>query len=225
MLRITPRMIIEWRMQVRSIAYQSELIWATRLALVHFYPRIPEYFTLEKDELILTQRKYPDSCELEDMVFAVYDHILVRIITWAGLAQVRRERSYSGVGFMRESNIPPALELTKIPSTVPKRINGAHRYRGAVYYDDGKVDFSHYYQARRECYADVPSNLMSLANSQILVISKFPLEVQLHSLQNSNLRYKRYKIRYNNLDVKWNMYDVLINYISHVDPQFSFLKT
>jgi hypothetical protein len=224
LLRVTPRMVLEWRMQVRSRKYQSELIWATRLALVHFYPRIPQYFEIKEGNVILTQHKFPDSAELEQMVFAVYDRILEGIILNAGLAQVRREcrsmdKWMSGLGIPEVADIQPTLSVD-----VPRRINGAHSYRGAEFDEDGDVDFCNYYRARRKKYGEVPRNLMWLANSELLSISDLPLEVILESLKSPKVRNKRYKMRYGNLWVKWNILDVLMNYIMKVDFKFKTLN-
>lgn len=88
--RITPRIILDRRMQVRFPRYQSELIWATRLALICLHDRISEYFDIEHDQLLLLQNKLPGSNELETMVFAVYGRRLKNNICMAAYVQARR---------------------------------------------------------------------------------------------------------------------------------------
>jgi len=224
MLRITPRMILEWRMQVRSFKYQSELIWATRLALVCLHYRIKDYFALRNGEIILLQGKYPDSSELEDMVFAVYDNILKRIVDYAGYAQCTRglasfDRMLDDMG-----TVSPPSAGSELSAPVARRINGAHRYRGATICKDGYVEFSNYYQSKRKMYEEIPRNLSWLARSELLHVSEAPLDFYFSYLSEDKIRYKRYRIRYDNRWIKWNTYDALVNYVITVDPRFRHIK-
>lgn len=224
MLGITPRMILEWRMQVRSTLYQSELIWATRLALVCLHDRIPTHLRIKNNEISLTQNKYPDSSELENLVFAVYDAILQRNLNNAGYAQYRRGAS-SFEKFLTRMGIPTAQDEMTTPS-IPqhRRINGAHSYRGAVIHADGSIDLEPFYQDRRRLYSEVPSKLTWLSRSELIRTADEPLEEILCRLTSPAMRNKKYQMLYGRRKVKWSRHQALMNYIVTVDPQYSAIK-
>lgn len=79
-VKASQRTIQESRTQLHSPRYQSEFHWATRLAVIDLNFRIKQHFHIIDNQITLKAGKLPDSLNLEEMIWQVYDDILVKML-------------------------------------------------------------------------------------------------------------------------------------------------
>ena len=161
----SPRMVQQWATQICNPSYLSELAWATRLMMVVLNPLIKQYFANENGKLILIKNRFPDSLRATDLIFQVYYSIFEQILNLAGSLQLKRNiRDFS-------IEIPSPKRITQLIYSsysyhLPQlhRLNGPHRYRGAVIHKDGSIEIDSYVADKRRDYQGFMRNINSLVN-------------------------------------------------------------
>lgn len=216
--RTTPRAIIEWRMQVRSARYQSELIWATRLALTTLHYRMEEYFELRDGAIILKKGYFPDTELLEKMIFCVYDNILMHILTRTFDIYCHRiAKSLDSIAVQAGLAPTPALQPSLIPAL--ERPLGPHKYRKAHIHSNGHVDWDQNVLEQRELFKNKAPSIGSLYHHyRNRIISGTTLEGLLEHLNQSERKKLKYKMRFAGRTTRWNEHRALCAYHSTVHP-------
>lgn len=216
----TPRMIQEWRMQVHSLRFQGEFHWATRLAVVVLNPQIPKYFKVNNGQVVQTLSKLPDSLELEDLIWQVYDDILLQMLRRSHEVRYRQRSSGS-------KNLDILLEIGDYasqtpPSSIPtlKRLNGPHSHRGAIIFSDGYKNFDPSTDYQRKTYGNIRSHPLTLANHSGIQVAQGELVETLESLSVTTSRATKYQFRFGKNRVKWNKHEALISYLIKVHPKY-----
>jgi hypothetical protein len=217
--RTTPRAIIEWRMQVRSARYQSELIWATRLALTTLHYRIDEFFEVRNNVITLRKGYFPDTELLEEMIFCVYDNILMHILSHTFDHYVRGK--VAALDHVAISlGMAPLVRLERSLTPVLRRPLGPHRYRGSRLHDNGYVDFDKTVQMQRESlYHEAPSVAWLYHTYRNRMMCETKLEDMLEILSSPEVRRIKYKMKYAGRTVSWNEAHALHAYLSKVHPE------
>ena len=221
LLHTKVRTIQEWRTQVRMPHFDSELLAATRLAMAILNPSIDEYFYSSGGEVHLLKERPPDSLLLEELIWQVYDDILNRIIDDIDLRRLNRQWARSAPrlaqGLGEDLQARPYIAIS-FPGT-PSRLNGPHKYRGAVVCDDG--DFQLEKQRRPidsmdETLAELSLRLKNRGEFQL---ARENLDVTLSSPLKP-LAIKQLKIKYASRWQKWSIFDAYVHYVSLVHPLF-----
>ena len=218
--RTTPRAIIEWRMQVRSMRYKSELIWATRLALCTLHYRINEYFELRDGVIVEKKGYFPDSESLREMIFSVYDNILMEILSRSVNVYLSRDRAFIDRLSMEVGMAPSSkLSVSLIPSL--KRPLGPHKYRSARLHSDGHVDYDQGVLQQREFFGGAAPSVVGLYyHYRDQIIGKLTLEDHLEHLNLPEVKRVKYKIKYAGRTTRWSEEYALTGYFLRVNPQF-----
>ena len=217
--RTTPRAVIEWRMQVRSMRYKSELIWATRLALTTLHHRIDDYFELQDGVIVQRKGNFPGSEPLQEMIFCVYDSILLHILARSVDEYVERhvaaiDRIAVGVGMAPS----PKLASSPIPSF--KRPLGPHKCRGARLHSDGHVDYDQKVVRQRELFDGTAPSVVSLYDHyRDRINRRVTLQDLLEHLDTREIKRVKYKITYAGRTARWSEHHALSAYLWRVHPE------
>ena len=219
--RTTPRAIIEWRMQVRSARYQSELIWATRLALTTLHYRMEEYIELRDGVISLKRGYFPDTELLEKMIFCVYDNILMHILTRTFDIYCHRiAKSLDFIAVQAGLAPTPALQPSLIPAL--ERPLGPHKYRKAHIHSNGHVDWDRNVIEQRNLFQKRAPSIGGLYHHyRNRINTRLTLEEMLENLNQPTARKIKYKMNYSGRTVRWSQERALLAYLSRIHPLWS----
>lgn len=219
--RTSPRAIREWRMQVRSPRFQSELIWATRLALTTLHHRIDDYCEIQEGQVILRKGYLPDYQSLQEMIFCVYDNILMHILsqTLALHAKhiVDKMDGVSSKLDMKPIGPPPDSHIPHL-----KRPLGPNRNRGSRMHKDGFVDKDERVLQRVRHFGHEAPSIGSLYRHYKNQTSmKGNLGDLLEYLESPEVENVQYKTEFGGQQTRWSEHHALNMYLWRVHPMFS----
>jgi hypothetical protein len=217
--RTTPRAIIEWRRQVRSARYKSELIWATRLALTTLHYRLDDYFEIKDGVIVQTKGHFPGSEPLQEMIFFVYDTILLHVLARSVNEYVERRVAPIDRIAVRVGMGPgPRLASSHIPSI--KRPLGPHKYRGARLHSDGHVDYDQKVLQQREYFGGTVPSVIDLHDHYRDRINRtVTLQDLMEHLDTREIKKVKYKITYAGRTARWSEHYALGAYLWRVHPE------
>ena len=223
-VKASQRTIQEWRTQLHSPRYQSEFHWATRLAVIDLKFRMKQHFHIIDNQIILKAGKLPDSLNLEEMIWQVYDDILVKMLQRTALVHFQQRST-------RNKELDFVLEVGQYakplpPSPIPAltRLNGPHSLRGATLHSNGHIDYDLYIRSQRETFETIKSKPNWLTHYPEIRIAVGELSDTLEMLNEPKIRRKKYNFKYGNANLKWSSRDALLAYILVVHPQYKRTK-
>lgn len=218
------RTIQEWRTQLHSPRYQSEFNWATRLAAVDLNFRMKQHFHIIDNQITLKVGKLPDSLQLEEMIWQVYDDILIKMLQRTTLVQnCQRSTRSKKLDFMFQVG-QYAKPLPPSPIRALTRLNGPHARRGATLHSNGHIDYDQYSRLQRENFATIKSKPSWLTYYPEIRIAEGKLSDTLETLNKSKIRHKKYTFKYGNAELKWSGREALLAYMLVVHPQYKRTK-
>lgn len=224
-VQASTRMIQEWRTQLHSPRYNNEFAGATRLAVVVMSPKIKRYFKITDGQITQSKGKLPDSLDLEEIVWQVYDDILLKMLQQTHLVRYRKKTSGSNQldAMLKVGEYASPLPLSPIPTL--QRLNGPHRYRGATLHDNGHIDYDGYVEKQREAFNALKTEPGYISQYEKLTIAKGDLHQTLNSLRLPQIQRKKYKLRYGREILNWNQRDALLAYMLNKHHQFNRTKS
>lgn len=219
-IKANQRTIQEWRTQLHSPRYHSEFQWATRLAVVELNSRIKNHFHIVDGQIMQKLGKLPDSLNLEEMIWQVYDDILIKILERTTLVHYRKRSA-------RNKSLDFLFEIGEFskplpPSPIPtlSRLNGPHARRGATLHSNGHIDHDHYARSQKKIYESIKSKPGWLAQYPELRIARGELDLTFEELKHPKIRRMKYKLKIGNAILTWSTRDALLAYMLQVHPQY-----